>query len=126
MGVGAEAEDLGTPWQVAEREARRPALGDALADHDRMTSALSPEHRELYAPHLAGNRALLGRTQKLVGDPAKVVSAVEKALTARRPRARYRCDNPSRAQVAFATVTPTAASDALLATVTTSRKAQRA
>ena len=114
------------PWRIPVSliepgPTRTDMWGGALDDYDRMTSKMSPEHRELYASHLAGNRKLLGRTQKVAGDPAKVVVAVDRALTSRRPRRRYRCDNVSRAQVALVSVTPTAASDALFAAATTSR-----
>ncbi|MFI6429782.1 SDR family NAD(P)-dependent oxidoreductase [Rhodococcus oryzae] len=34
---------------------------------------------------------------RLAGDPEKVVAAVDRALTSRRPKRRYRCDNLSRA-----------------------------
>lgn len=98
---------------------RTDMWGSALDDHDRMVRGLSPAHRDLYAAHLAGTRALQSRTQKFVGDPGRVVRAVEKALTARRPRARYRCDTASRVQVALAAVAPTTASDALFAAATT-------
>jgi len=57
---------------------------------------------------------------KLAGDPQKVVMAVDRALTSRRPKRRYRCDNLSRAQLALVSVTPTALNDALFAAATTS------
>jgi NAD(P)-dependent dehydrogenase (short-subunit alcohol dehydrogenase family) len=94
---------------------------EALDDYDRMTSRLSPAHRELYASHLRGNRMLLSRMQKLAGDPQRVVAAVDRALTSRRPKRRYRCDNLSRAQLAVTSVTPTAVTDALFASATTSK-----
>jgi NAD(P)-dependent dehydrogenase (short-subunit alcohol dehydrogenase family) len=100
---------------------RTDMWGDALDDYDRMTSGLSAAHRELYASHLTGTRTLLGRMQKLAGDPRKVVTAVDRALTSRRPRRRYRTDNVSRAQLALTSVSPTAVNDAVLAAATTSR-----
>jgi hypothetical protein len=59
--------------------------------------------------------------QKLAGDPKKVVAAVDRALTSRHPKRRYRCDNLSRVQLALTSVTPTAVNDAVLAAATTSR-----
>ena len=100
---------------------RTDMWGDALDDYDRMTKQLRPAHRELYASHLAGTRKLLGRMQKLAGDPGKVVAAVDRALTSRRPRRRYRTDNVSRVQLAVTSVTPTAVNDAVLAAATTSK-----
>ncbi|KRA37715.1 MULTISPECIES: SDR family oxidoreductase [unclassified Nocardioides] len=114
------------PWKipvslVEPGPTRTDMWGDALDDYDRMTSGLSPAHRELYASHLTGNRKLLARMQKLTGDPQKVVAAVDRALTSRRPKRRYRCDNVSRAQLALVSVTPTAVNDALFAAATTSK-----
>ena len=77
-----------------------------------MTDQLSPAHRELYASHLAGNRKLLSRVQK-------VVAAVDRALTSKRPKRRYRTDNLSRAQLALTSIAPTAATDAVLSAATT-------
>ncbi len=114
------------PWQIPVSliepgPTRTDMWGDVLDDYDRMTSQLSPAHRELYASHLVGNRKLLGRMQKLTGDPGKVVKAVDRALTSRRPKRRYRCDNVSRAQLALVSVTPTAVNDAVFAAATTSK-----
>lgn len=112
------------PWRipvslVEPGPTRTDMWGGALDDYDRMTDQLSPENRELYAAHLAGMRKLLGRMQKLAGDPRKVVKAVDRALTARHPKRRYRCDNVSRAQLALVAVSPAAATDALLAAAST-------
>lgn len=115
-----ELRPWGIPVSLIEPGPTRTDMwGGALDDHDRMTAGMSAEHRELYAAHLAGTRALQGRTQKSVGDPARVVRAVEKALTARHPRARYRCDNASRVQLALAALAPTTVFDAVLASATT-------
>lgn len=113
------------PWRIPVSliepgPTRTDMWGGALDDYDRMTSQLSPAHRELYASHLAGNRKLIGRMQKLAGDPQKVVKAVDRALTSRHPKRRYRCDNVSRAQLALVSATPTAVTDALFAGATTS------
>src|SRR5205823_1084470 len=70
------------PWRISVSliepgPTRTDMWGDALVEYDRMTAGLSDEHRELYAAHLAGHRKLLGRMQKRVGDPKKVVKAVD-------------------------------------------------
>lgn len=114
------------PWRIPVSliepgPTRTDMWRDALTDYDRMTDQLSRAHRELYASHLVGTRKLLGRMQKLAGDPKKVVAAVERALTSRRPRRRYRTDNLSRAQLAITSLTPTAVNDAVLAAATTSK-----
>ena len=112
------------PWRIPVSliepgPTRTDMWGGALDDYDRMTSQLSSAHRE-HASHLADNRKLLGRMQKLAGDPKKVVKAVDRALTSRHPKRRYRCDNVSRAQLALVSATPTAVTDALFAGATTS------
>jgi NAD(P)-dependent dehydrogenase (short-subunit alcohol dehydrogenase family) len=114
------------PWRipvslVEPGPIRTDMWANALDDYDRMTEQLSPAHRELYRSHLAGNRKLLGRIQKLAGRPEKVVAAVDRALTSKHPKRRYRCDNLSRAQLVFTSVAPVAATDAVLAAVTTSK-----
>lgn len=114
------------PWRIPVSliepgPTRTDMWGNALDDYDRMTNQLSPARLELYASHLAGNRKFLGRMQKLAGDPKKVVAAVDRALTSKHPKRRYRCDNLSRAQLALTSLSPTAANDAVLATATTAR-----
>lgn len=114
------------PWRIPVSliepgPTRTDMWGGALDDYDRMTDRLSPAQRELYSAHLVGTRRLVGRTQKLAGDPQKVVDAVDRALTSPRPRRRYRCDNVSRAQLALLSATPTAVADAVLARATTAR-----
>lgn len=112
------------PWRIPVSliepgPTRTDMWGDVLGDYDHMTDQLSPAHRELYASHLAGNRKLLTRVQKLAGDPQKVVAAVDRALTSKRPKRRYRTDNLSRAQLALTSIAPTAAADAVLSAATT-------
>ena len=101
---------------------RTDMWGGALEQHDAMESALTDEHRALYAAHLAGTRKLLGRMQKLAADPQKVVDAVDHALTARRPRSRYLLDTASRLQKIVVGLAPTAVNDAVLAAATTAKR----
>jgi NAD(P)-dependent dehydrogenase (short-subunit alcohol dehydrogenase family) len=117
------------PWQIRVSliepgPIRTDMWGNALDDYDRMTAQLAEQHRELYASHLAGNRKLLARLQKLASDPKKVVKAVDHALTSKHPKRRYLLDSLSRAQKAFASLAPTAISDAVLAGATTSKVGQ--
>lgn len=112
------------PWQVRVSliepgPIRTDMWGEMLEDYDRMTAQLADRHREPYASHLAGNRKLLARLQKLASDPRKVVKAVEHALTSKRPKRRYLLDSLSRGQKAFVSIAPTAISDAVLAGATT-------
>lgn len=78
-------------------------------------AALAPEYRELYDGHVAGMRKTVRFIQKQASPPATVVAAVEKALTASRPKARYVVGADSRAQLAAKAVLPTAAFDAIIA-----------
>ena len=100
---------------------RTDMWGEALVEHDRMVAALTDDHQALYASHLAGTRKLLARMQKLAADPAKVVKAVDHALSARRPKSRYLLDVASRVQKTVVGLTPTAINDAVLAAATTTK-----
>lgn len=117
-----ELRPWGIPVSLIEPGPTRTDMwADALDDYDQMTSRLSPVHRELYASHLVGNRKLLSRMQKRTGDPEKVVAAVDRALTSRHPKRRYRCDNLSRLQLVLNSVTPAAVTDAVFAAATTAK-----
>jgi short-subunit dehydrogenase len=114
------------PWRIPVSliepgPIRTDMWADILDDHDRMTAQLTNEHRRLYASHLAGTRKLLGRMQKLAADPQRVVKAVDRALTSRRPKRRYLLDTASRAQRLTFAISPTAITDAALAAATTSK-----
>jgi NAD(P)-dependent dehydrogenase (short-subunit alcohol dehydrogenase family) len=91
---------------------------DALDQLDRTEAALSPEHRTLYAKHLAGMRRTTKVIQKQAVPPEHVVDVVEKALTAARPRARYPVGVLSKVQLAAGAVTPTRVMDISLARLT--------
>ncbi len=82
-------------WRHAERD-----LDDAVA-------SLSPAHRELYAKHIAGFRKTIPRSQRMASPVDGVAAAIERALTARRPRARYVVGASARAQALLAHLTPT-------------------
>jgi NAD(P)-dependent dehydrogenase (short-subunit alcohol dehydrogenase family) len=83
-------------------------------DLDESVAALSPEHRELYAKHIAGFRKTIPRSQRMAGPVEGVAAAVEKALTAPRPRARYVVGTGPRVQALMAKLTPTSVLDRLL------------
>jgi NAD(P)-dependent dehydrogenase (short-subunit alcohol dehydrogenase family) len=75
---------------------------------------LTPEHRELYAGHIAGARKMIPRSQKMAAPVEGAAAAIERALTARRPRARYVVGAGPRVQGVLADVTPTPVLDAVL------------
>lgn len=90
----------------------------ALDDADRAEANMSPAHRELYASQIAAMRKTVTRIQKQTSPPEKVADAIETALTASRPRARYLVGADARAQVAMRAALPTRALDAALARFT--------
>jgi NAD(P)-dependent dehydrogenase (short-subunit alcohol dehydrogenase family) len=79
---------------------------------------LSAEHRELYAEHLDGMRKTVPRMQKMAKPVDTVAAAIEKALTAARPRARYPVGTDVRVQAALSGVTPDRVKDAAFARLT--------
>jgi NAD(P)-dependent dehydrogenase (short-subunit alcohol dehydrogenase family) len=93
-------------WRNAD-----PALDEAVA-------TLSPEHRELYAGHIAGFRKSIPRSQRVAVPAEKVAATVEKALTDRRARARYVVGRGARLQAWAAQLTPTPVLDAALRAAT--------
>ena len=94
---------------------------DMWRDADRSAAEveanLSPEHRELYAGHLAATRKLIARIQRHTAPPERVAATVERALTTRKPKARYLVGNDAKAQVALRMALPDAAFDAILGRV---------
>jgi NAD(P)-dependent dehydrogenase (short-subunit alcohol dehydrogenase family) len=91
---------------------------DADSSLDESVAALAPEHRELYAKHIAGWRKSIPRSQRMASSVDGVAAAIEQALTARRPRARYVVGLGPRVQGAMASLTPTAVMDAVLRAAT--------
>jgi NAD(P)-dependent dehydrogenase (short-subunit alcohol dehydrogenase family) len=81
-------------------------------------AALAPEHRALYANHLAGIRKTTARIQKQVAPVEKAADAVLTALTAARPKPRYVVGIDARVQIALRAALPTRTADALFARLT--------
>jgi len=81
---------------------------------DETVAAMSPHHRELYAKHLEGTRKSIPRAARMAAPVDGVAKAIEKALTATRPRARYVVGANARAQAALAAITPTSLLDRVL------------
>jgi prefoldin subunit 5 len=77
------------------------------------TAAMSAEHRELYAEHLEGMRRTIPRIQKMAKPVDTVTAAIERALTAGRPKARYQVGIDVKAQAALTAVTPSRVLDAM-------------
>lgn len=88
----------------------------AATDFDAMAEQLSRAHADLYRQQLQGVRSLLPVIHKrLAVSPDRVAAVIERALNARRPRARYLCDAMSRLETLTFAFTPTAVTDAVIA-----------
>jgi NAD(P)-dependent dehydrogenase (short-subunit alcohol dehydrogenase family) len=107
------------PWGVRVAVVQ-PAQTDtdlwrgADADLDRALELLSPGQRQLYARHIAGFRKSIPRSQRMAAPVDGVAAAIERALSDRRPRARYVVGAGVRAQALLAQVLPTPVRDVLL------------
>lgn len=86
---------------------------------------MSAEHRDLYADHLDGMRRMVPRVQKMAKPVDGVAAAIEKALTAARPRARYPVGVDVRVQAALSGVTPDRVKDAAFGRLTGMPRAKR-
>ncbi len=93
-------------WREADR-----ALDETLA-------TVSAEHRALYAKHIAGFRKTIPLSQKLASPAEGVAKSIERALTAKRPKARYVVGAAPKAQAALMGVTPSVIGDPILSKLT--------
>lgn len=86
----------------------------AQAEVDEFEAAMSTEHRMLYAKHIAGLRKSIPAAQKAAVPADDVAVVVEKALTARRPRARYGVGAAAGLQMAALAHLPSQVTDVVL------------
>lgn len=107
------------PWHIpvvlvepAQTDTDIWRTADTMAEQTE--AALTPEHRALYARHIAGMRKAIPMTQKTAVPAEKVSAVVEETLTARRPRARYVVGAGPKLQVVLMTNLPTAVRDRVL------------
>ncbi len=77
-------------------------------------AGMTAEQRDLYGKHIAGMKKFVPRARKIASPTAKVVSVVEEALTARRPRARYVVALLPKLQTVLVTNMPAALRDRLM------------
>lgn len=108
-----------SPWKIrvsvvepAQTDTDMWRTADTMVDD--LEAGMSPEHRGLYAKHIAGFRKMIPVSQKLAVPTEKVSAVVEEALTAKRPRARYIVGLGPKAQVALMSVMPTKMRDLAL------------
>ena len=76
--------------------------------------SMSAEHRALYARHIEGMRKAIPRAQRMAVPVERVAKAVERALTANRPKARYLAGRGAGASKALARFAPSPVLDRLL------------
>jgi NAD(P)-dependent dehydrogenase (short-subunit alcohol dehydrogenase family) len=107
------------PWRIAVSIVE-PAQTDtdlwrqAEGDLDDAVARMSTGHRELYAKHIAGFRKSIPRSQRMAKPADSVAESIERALTDRRPRARYVVGRAARAQLLLARATPTRMLDVVI------------
>jgi NAD(P)-dependent dehydrogenase (short-subunit alcohol dehydrogenase family) len=80
---------------------------------DEVEVGMTPEHRALYAPHLAGERQLTAKLAAGAAPPDTVARAVERALTRRRPRPRVVVGRDARMLMLMKAVLPARVLDAV-------------
>jgi NAD(P)-dependent dehydrogenase (short-subunit alcohol dehydrogenase family) len=85
---------------------------EAVVEHG--AQAMPLEQRDLYARHWTGLKKMIPMGQKLTAPPEKVAGVVEKALTVRRPKARYAVGLATKLQVVMLTMLPAFMRDRLL------------
>jgi NAD(P)-dependent dehydrogenase (short-subunit alcohol dehydrogenase family) len=88
-------------------------------------AAMSDEHRDLYGEHLEGMRKVVPRIQKMAKPVDTVAAAIERALTATRPKPRYPVGADVRVQAALSGVTPARVMDAVNGKLTGTPGAKR-
>lgn len=108
-----------SPWKIrvvvvepAQTDTDMWRTADTMVED--LEASLTPEHRGLYAKHIAGFKKMIPVSQKLAVPTEKVSAVVEEALTAKRPRARYIVGLGPKAQVALMSVMPTKMRDIAL------------
>jgi NAD(P)-dependent dehydrogenase (short-subunit alcohol dehydrogenase family) len=94
----------------------------ALDRFDAMADGLPAQQRELYRKNIAGTRRMMAVLQKQAAPAEGVATVVHRALTARRPRARYQVNVAGKVQLAASILTPTRVFDAVMGTTTGARR----
>ena len=90
---------------------------DSHQQHEENIAKMSPEHQKLYAEHSAGMHKAIDLMDGVISSPDEIVVAIERALTDKRPRARYLVGKGSRAH-AYARILPSPVADAIFARAT--------
>jgi short-subunit dehydrogenase len=108
-----------SPWKIpvvivepAQTDTDMWRTADTMVEE--LEAGLKPDHRELYAKHIAGFKKRIPVSQRMAVPTEKVSAVVEEALTARRPRTRYVVGLRPKLQVALLTKLPTKVRDRVL------------
>ena len=111
------------PWGISV-SLIEPAMTDtdmwrtAPEQQSSTEETMSADHRELYRKHLDALRRTIPRLQRMAKPADGVAAAIERALTASRPRARYVVGLDAKAQAAAMAMLPQRAKDAAIAVAT--------
>ena len=104
------------PWQISV-VLIEPAPTDTGITNNMVADAesiMSAEHLSLYAKHITGMQTAVGSLQRMAVPPEDVAVVVHKALTTRRPRARYVVGLGPKLQLAIVKNLPTSIRDRVL------------
>ncbi|MGV0849300.1 SDR family NAD(P)-dependent oxidoreductase [Mycolicibacterium phlei] len=107
------------PWRIpvsliepAQTDTDMWRTADTMVED--LEAGLSAEHRALYAKHITGMKKMVPVSQRMAVPTDTVTAVIERALTARWPRARYPVGAGPRLQTAVMTTLPTTVRDLLL------------
>ena len=125
FGLEAAADALRMelrPWGISVSLVEPAQVATDLWHHaeedlDAAEASMAVEAQELYRKHFAGFRKTIPLSRKMAAPVEDVARVIEKALTARRARARYVVGFGPKAQVAMSGATPTRVRDALFSRV---------
>jgi NAD(P)-dependent dehydrogenase (short-subunit alcohol dehydrogenase family) len=90
---------------------------DSHGQHDENVAKMTPQHRDLYAHHITGMHEAIDLMDGVISPPDEITEAVERALTDRRPRARYLVGKGSRAH-AYTRLLPARVADVIFSKAT--------
>lgn len=85
--------------------------------HEENIAKMSPGHQKLYAKHSEGMHKAIDLMDGVISSPEEITVAIERALTDKRPRARYLVGKGSRAH-AYTRILPAPMADAIFSKAT--------
>ncbi len=85
--------------------------------HEENIAKMSPDHRKLYAKHSEGMHKAIDLMDGVISSPEEISVAIERALTDKRPRARYLVGKGSKAH-AYTRILPSPITDMIFSKAT--------